>query len=89
VSAAPIGAVVNIHIDFPRRDELVHVGDEIITRTGRAYGVLASRQQTRGKNFGRWHLRCVVLDPTAPRAAGIDGSGRTFNMTWYQRGRRA
>src|SRR4051794_18911241 len=61
---APVGAEVGLYIDHRGT---VDVGDEIETRSGRRYLVVKTRQQTRGQNIGRWHLRCVVLAPDAER----------------------
>lgn len=81
VTAAP-GSLVRFYYDA---SGTVGVGDVIETaRTRRRYGVLETRQQTRGKHAGRWHLRCVVLEPDEQL---VEGS-RVWQLYWYPRGRR-
>lgn len=80
MAAAP-GREVGLYYDGRRG---VEVGDEIeTTGTGRRYLVIAVRRQARGKNVGRWHLRCVVLAPGAAR----DPESVVHPCTWYRRQR--
>lgn len=90
--AAPIGTEVGLYVDLVER---VHPFDVIETRSGRRYGVLSVRVQSRGKRAGRQHLRVVVLAPgqgPGLRAKqvgdGIDlRPGKIHRIRWYVRGR--
>jgi hypothetical protein len=56
---APAGAIVSLYVDLVAR---VQIDDIIETRSGRRYQALEVRVQKRGKNVGRQHLRCRVMD---------------------------
>lgn len=75
---APAGTEVGLYVDCV---DGIAVGDVIETETGRRYGVLKSRRQTRGKHVGRQHLRVVVLDVGAPLAP----EARVHVIRWYRR----
>ena len=74
---APVGAIVGLYVDLVAR---VSDGDEIETRSGRRYAVIGVREQLRGSNAGRQHLRAVVLDEAAPRTTGT-----VHRIRWYAR----
>lgn len=90
---APAGAEVGLYVDLLAN---VHVGDVIETRAGKRYGVVAVRVQERGKNAGRQHLRCVVLeddDDALARWSSLDPNGLAaptdpviHRIRWYVRG---
>ena len=58
----------------------LEVGDEIQTRSGRRYEIVKVRRQERGMHTGRWHLRCVVLEPDHPRDPDV-----TVHVIWWYR----
>lgn len=74
---APAGAIVGLYVDLVAS---VLVDDVIETQTGRAYRVLAVRQQLRGKHAGRQHLRVLVLGEDELRGP------RVHRIRWYKRG---
>lgn len=74
---AAIGNVVSLYMDTSRDIEF---GDCIRTTSGRAYRVVASRQQERGKHAGRWHLRAQVID-----ASTISEDDTVIPLMWYRR----
>lgn len=74
---AAIGSEVGLYFDT---DDTIAIGDVITTGTGRAYGVIAVREQLRGKHAGRKHLRVVVLE-----SAPVDGV--IHLLRWYKRSR--
>lgn len=78
---AAVGDVVKLTIAVLNGDPMA-LGDIITTPTGRAYVVVAARQQTRGKGAGRWHLRAQVIPiDSVPRDMPV------FRMTWDKRGK--
>lgn len=60
--------------------DVVAPGDALRTPTGRAYGVISVRVQTRGKHTGRQFVRCVVLDE-------LSAATRVHPLVWYKRER--
>ncbi len=73
----PPGSVVQITYDGDTLNE----GDALRTPSGRMYGVLAVRVQTRGKHVGRQYLRVLVLEEEP-------GAGtRILPLVWYSRDR--
>lgn len=76
---APVGAIVGIYYDA---DVELNKGDALITPTGRVYLIVSLRRQKRGKNIGRWHLRCLIQ--TEPPK-----DGKTYKLRWYKRQKKA
>lgn len=77
---APLGALVSIYYDSPRR---VAPGDALVTPGGRTYLIAEVRIQARGKHVGRQHLKCIVGDGSEKVA------GETYPIYWYPRRRKA
>lgn len=76
MKAAP-GAEVGISYD----GDPLEPGNVLETPTGRRYGIVAVRLQTKGKHLGRQYLRCVVLDEKPAPGTKI------FPLFWNHRGR--
>lgn len=72
------GTTVRIYVDSIAR---VQIGDVIETQTGRRYGIVAVREQRRGKHVGRQHLRCVVLES----GQELHAETRVHRIGWYRR----
>lgn len=77
---AAAGALVSLYVDLVNR---VDLNDIIETRSGRRYAVLHVREQQRGKNAGRQHLRCIVLGDDER----IGENSTIHRIRWYARHR--
>lgn len=73
MAGAPPGSFVKITYD----GDALHEGDALVTPSGRSYGVVSVRVQTRGKHAGRQHCRLLVLDERPTE--------RVFPLVWNPR----
>lgn len=81
---APIGEIVSLYYDSPRK---VSVGDVLKTATtGRLYVIVELRKQEKGMHVGRWHIKGLVADRSYLQT--LPPGKKIHIIKWYPRGKR-